>query len=172
MKLRRLEAIRAKCLSPAKILYSLLYYSFRFAIASANRRREPSDACSLSKRWGAIAVTWLLLPAWPVVPMPPTSLKSRSASRALQGTWTIWRPKWLRVFNAVSSSGKPSFFPEKAKPIVGRFWVRSYLIFGFLIGRNEKANENYTTDFINRLFSEEGKGLFSARMNVLGEITW
>jgi hypothetical protein len=36
--------------------------------------------------------------------------------------------------------------------------------------RNEKANENYTTDFIYRLYSEEGKGLFSARSNVLGKI--
>jgi Phosphofructokinase len=38
-----------------------------------------------------------------------------------------------------------------------------------LILRNEKANENYTTEFIYRLYSEEGKGLFSARSNVLGE---
>nr|XP_023018693.1 ATP-dependent 6-phosphofructokinase [Leptinotarsa decemlineata] len=37
-----------------------------------------------------------------------------------------------------------------------------------LILRNEKASENYNTDFIYRLYSEEGKGLFSARMNVLG----
>ncbi|XP_059484289.1 ATP-dependent 6-phosphofructokinase isoform X2 [Neocloeon triangulifer] len=39
-----------------------------------------------------------------------------------------------------------------------------------LILRNEKANENYTTDFIYRLYSEEGKGLFSARSNVLGHM--
>lgn len=38
-----------------------------------------------------------------------------------------------------------------------------------LILRNEKASENYDTDFIYRLYSEEGKGLFSARMNILGE---
>lgn len=37
-----------------------------------------------------------------------------------------------------------------------------------LILRNEKACENYNTEFIYRLYSEEGKGLFSARMNVLG----
>lgn len=37
-----------------------------------------------------------------------------------------------------------------------------------LILRNEKANDNYNTEFIYRLYSEEGKGLFSARMNVLG----
>lgn len=37
-----------------------------------------------------------------------------------------------------------------------------------LILRNEKASVNYSTDFINRLYSEEGKGLFSTRSNVLG----
>ncbi|XP_071542421.1 ATP-dependent 6-phosphofructokinase isoform X4 [Panulirus ornatus] len=39
-----------------------------------------------------------------------------------------------------------------------------------LILRNEHANENYTTDFIFRLFSEEGKGIFSCRKNVLGHM--
>ncbi|XP_018566953.1 ATP-dependent 6-phosphofructokinase isoform X2 [Anoplophora glabripennis] len=39
-----------------------------------------------------------------------------------------------------------------------------------LILRNEKASENYNTDFIYRLYSEEGKGLFSARMNILGHM--
>ncbi|XP_047525684.1 ATP-dependent 6-phosphofructokinase isoform X1 [Pieris napi] len=39
-----------------------------------------------------------------------------------------------------------------------------------LILRNEKANENYNTDFMYRLYSEEGKGLFTARMNVLGHM--
>ncbi|XP_028156065.1 ATP-dependent 6-phosphofructokinase isoform X4 [Ostrinia furnacalis] len=39
-----------------------------------------------------------------------------------------------------------------------------------LILRNEKANDNYNTEFIYRLYSEEGKGLFTARMNVLGHM--
>nr|CAH0113232.1 unnamed protein product [Daphnia galeata] len=39
-----------------------------------------------------------------------------------------------------------------------------------LVLRNENANANYTTDFIYKLFSEEGKGVFSARMNVLGHM--
>ncbi|XP_005179004.1 ATP-dependent 6-phosphofructokinase isoform X1 [Musca domestica] len=39
-----------------------------------------------------------------------------------------------------------------------------------LILRNEKASENYNTDFIYRLYSEEGKGLFSCRMNILGHM--
>lgn len=37
-----------------------------------------------------------------------------------------------------------------------------------LVLRNENANENYTTDFIYRVYSEEGKGIFSCRKNVLG----
>ncbi|XP_070208745.1 ATP-dependent 6-phosphofructokinase-like isoform X3 [Littorina saxatilis] len=36
--------------------------------------------------------------------------------------------------------------------------------------RNECANANYTTEFINQLFAEEGKGVFSVRMNVLGHM--
>ncbi|XP_022244238.1 ATP-dependent 6-phosphofructokinase-like isoform X2 [Limulus polyphemus] len=39
-----------------------------------------------------------------------------------------------------------------------------------LILRNEYANSNYTTDFIFRLYSEEGKNIFSTRMNVLGHM--
>lgn len=39
-----------------------------------------------------------------------------------------------------------------------------------LPGRNEKCNENYTTDFIFNLYSEEGKGIFDSRKNVLGHM--
>ena len=34
--------------------------------------------------------------------------------------------------------------------------------------RNEEANENYTTDFIARLFSEEGHGVYDVRTAVIG----
>jgi len=36
--------------------------------------------------------------------------------------------------------------------------------------RNERCNENYTTDFIYNLYSEEGKGIFDCRKNVLGHM--
>ncbi|XP_029039689.1 ATP-dependent 6-phosphofructokinase isoform X3 [Osmia bicornis bicornis] len=39
-----------------------------------------------------------------------------------------------------------------------------------LILRNENANLNYNTDFMQRLFCEEGKGLFSCRMNIIGHM--
>lgn len=40
-----------------------------------------------------------------------------------------------------------------------------------LILRNENCNLNYNTDFMQRLFSEEGKGLFSCRSNIIGKQT-
>ncbi|UYV74759.1 PFKL [Cordylochernes scorpioides] len=39
-----------------------------------------------------------------------------------------------------------------------------------LILRNENANEHYTTDFIYKLYSEEGKSFFTTRMNILGHM--
>lgn len=38
----------------------------------------------------------------------------------------------------------------------------------YLIVRNEKASDNYTAEFIRQLFTEESKGVFSTRTNVLG----
>jgi len=43
-------------------------------------------------------------------------------------------------------------------------------VFRGLILRNEKANENYSTDFLHRLWSEEGKNKFSVRCNILGHM--
>ena len=39
-----------------------------------------------------------------------------------------------------------------------------------LIMRNEKANNEYTTEFLYSLFSEEGRDFFSVRKNVLGHM--
>ncbi|XP_076838256.1 ATP-dependent 6-phosphofructokinase, platelet type-like isoform X2 [Brachyhypopomus gauderio] len=39
-----------------------------------------------------------------------------------------------------------------------------------LVIRNECCNENFTTDFIYQLYSEEGKGVFDCRKNVLGHM--
>ena len=36
--------------------------------------------------------------------------------------------------------------------------------------RNEMANPHYTTDFLMKLLAEEGKGIFSARSNILGHM--
>ena len=34
----------------------------------------------------------------------------------------------------------------------------------------EFCNANYSTDFITRVYSEEGKGIFVTRSNILGHI--
>ena len=39
-----------------------------------------------------------------------------------------------------------------------------------LILRNEKCNDNYNTDFIERLYTEEGKDMFTVRSNILGHM--
>ncbi|XP_028846307.1 ATP-dependent 6-phosphofructokinase, liver type-like isoform X2 [Denticeps clupeoides] len=39
-----------------------------------------------------------------------------------------------------------------------------------LVMRNEKCHEQYTTEFIHKLYSAEGKGIFDCRMNVLGHL--
>ncbi|XP_014246754.1 ATP-dependent 6-phosphofructokinase isoform X2 [Cimex lectularius] len=39
-----------------------------------------------------------------------------------------------------------------------------------LILRNEKCNEYYNSDFMYRLYAEEGKGIFTARMNIIGHM--
>jgi hypothetical protein len=52
----------------------------------------------------------------------------------------------------------------------GKREIISVISFWFPPGRNEKCNENYTTDFIFNLYSEEGKGIFDSRKNVLGHM--
>uniref|UniRef100_A0A452IUQ2 6-phosphofructokinase type C n=1 Tax=Gopherus agassizii TaxID=38772 RepID=A0A452IUQ2_9SAUR len=50
-------------------------------------------------------------------------------------------------------------------------WPDSIVVGLFLsCYRNENSNENYTTDFIYQLYSEEGKGVFDCRKNVLGHM--
>lgn len=36
--------------------------------------------------------------------------------------------------------------------------------------RNENCNKNFTTDFIYQLYSEEGRGVFDCRKNILGHM--
>ena len=42
--------------------------------------------------------------------------------------------------------------------------------FSLLFSRNEKANPNFNTHFIFKLFSETGQHAFSTRMNILGHM--
>ena len=40
----------------------------------------------------------------------------------------------------------------------------------YLTIRNERANAQYTADFMRRLFEEEGNGLFDVRQSILGHV--
>ena len=54
-----------------------------------------------------------------------------------------------------------------ASYLVGKF--KDGLERGLLL-RNEKCNDNFTTKFITELLSEEGKGVFISRENILGHL--
>lgn len=43
------------------------------------------------------------------------------------------------------------------------------MIYFLIFYRSEKANENYTTSFITKLMTEEGKDFFATRSSVLGQ---
>lgn len=47
---------------------------------------------------------------------------------------------------------------------------RSHACQMYFSTRNENSNDNYTTDFIYQLYSEEGRGVFDCRKNVLGHM--
>ena len=49
-------------------------------------------------------------------------------------------------------------------------WLQGQDDPGLVCCRNESCSENYTTDFIYQLYSEEGKGVFDCRKNVLGHM--
>lgn len=54
---------------------------------------------------------------------------------------------------------------------IGCVNVGSHVItLSLCVCRNENSNENYTTDFIYQLYSEEGRGVFDCRKNVLGHM--
>lgn len=88
---------------------------------------------------------------------------------------TTWHLRWLKVYNVVWFWGKffgHVVYVHTTVHLDLKCDCIKFLLFPcwhIFFFRNEKCNENYNTDFIYRLYSEEGKGLFSARMNVLGK---
>uniref|UniRef100_A0A7N6BFR5 ATP-dependent 6-phosphofructokinase n=1 Tax=Anabas testudineus TaxID=64144 RepID=A0A7N6BFR5_ANATE len=61
---------------------------------------------------------------------------------------------------------------EKMKTSIQRGSERPslFLVCKTISTRNENSSENYTTDFIYQLYTEEGKGVFDCRKNVLGHM--
>eukprot|EP00069_Balaena_mysticetus_P018677 bmy_02404T0 len=70
----------------------------------------------------------------------------------------------LQILQVISLT-KPLTLIEKAVCSGRAGWERAAVCF-----RNESCSENYTTDFIYQLYSEEGKGVFDCRKNVLGHM--
>lgn len=50
------------------------------------------------------------------------------------------------------------------------FFVSNCTFSSLVCFRNENCNENFTTDFIYQLYSEEGRGVFDCRKNILGHM--
>lgn len=80
--------------------------------------------------------------------------------------WSIWLRRWRRRWRGVWSSGG---FWTSAAILRWIEWDPSVPRLS-LSDRNENCNANYTTDFIFNLYSEEGKGVFDCRKNVLGHM--
>uniref|UniRef100_A0A672N864 ATP-dependent 6-phosphofructokinase n=1 Tax=Sinocyclocheilus grahami TaxID=75366 RepID=A0A672N864_SINGR len=59
---------------------------------------------------------------------------------------------------------------EKMKTTVKRGLILRLVILSHNVQMTLKCNANYTTDFIFNLYSEEGKGVFDCRKNVLGHM--
>ena len=84
---------------------------------------------------------------------------------------------YLALMSGVASGAERIYLPEEGVGLKDLQADVERMIKGFRGGRrfyltirNERANEQYTTDFMRRLFEEEGKGLFDVRQSILGHI--
>ena len=106
----------------------------------SSSRPRRRGAASWPRRWAAPAATWRCSPASPPAPSGSTCPSRASPSRHLQTDVARMR--------AAFESGKRLFVAV----------------------RNEMAGGLYTTDFLVRLFEEEGHDLFDVRPAVLGHL--
>lgn len=92
--------------------------------------------------------------------------------------WSIWLKRWRRMSSGVwcwgvfPLSGVTYFHVLLKKLICILHGIAQNFSIKLLIlhTRNEKCHECYTTDFIHKLYSSEGKGIFDCRVNVLGHL--
>ncbi len=84
---------------------------------------------------------------------------------------------YLALMSALATGAERVYLPEEGLKLQDLVDDVNQLIAGFqhgkrlgLIIRNEKANETYTTDFMCKLFEEEGGDLFDVRQAILGHI--
>jgi 6-phosphofructokinase 1 len=84
---------------------------------------------------------------------------------------------YLALMSAMATGAERVYLPEEGLTLQDLVDDVNQLIEGFqhgkrlgLIIRNENANETYTTDFMCKLFEEEGGDLFDVRQAILGHI--
>jgi 6-phosphofructokinase 1 len=84
---------------------------------------------------------------------------------------------YLALMGGLASGAERIYLPEEGVTLKDLQADVARMIDGFRGGRrfylairNERANAQYTTDFMRRLFEEEGKGLFDVRQAILGHV--
>jgi 6-phosphofructokinase 1 len=84
---------------------------------------------------------------------------------------------YLALMSGLASGAERIYLPEEGVALKDLQSDVERMIEGFRGGRrfyltirNERANAQYTTDFMRRLFEEEGHGLFDVRQAILGHI--
>ena len=158
----------------------------RFATGFGNRRLEPNEEFSFWRSWEGIAVTLQPCPELQVKIISPIHDQSYPYIFVLFLTLFI-------AFNKEHSSLVKVMVNHNDLILGGadaayiheeRFTVRDIMndldmlkskmelgkIQRGLIMRNEKANSEYTTEFLYSMFAEEGRDFFSVRKNVLGHM--
>ncbi|MBK8335155.1 MAG: 6-phosphofructokinase [Sterolibacteriaceae bacterium] len=84
---------------------------------------------------------------------------------------------YLALLSGLASGAERIYLPEEGISLKELQADVERMIEGFHGGRrfylairNERANPQYTTDFMRRLFEEEGDGLFDVRQSILGHV--
>jgi 6-phosphofructokinase 1 len=84
---------------------------------------------------------------------------------------------YLALLSGLASGAERIYLPEEGISLKELQADVERMIEGFRGGRrfylairNELASPQYTTDFMRRLFEEEGKGLFDVRQSILGHV--
>ncbi|HYO84983.1 MAG TPA: 6-phosphofructokinase [Dermatophilaceae bacterium] len=104
--------------------------------------------------------------------------KSASASQRCFVAETMGRRcGYLALMSGLASGAERVYLPEEGMSLASLTADTARMISAFrngrwlfLVIRNEKASELYTTDFLARLFEEEGRDLFDVRQSIIGHV--
>lgn len=104
-----------------------------------------------------------------IVNRPNADVISLTADMLQLSSW--WRYNMKAVRKEADNAADIS---SSTLGTMGKCRLRCLTVFFYCVCvcvcRNENCNDNYTTDFIYQLYSEEGRGVFDSRKNVLGHM--